>query len=348
MFLNSFNYFRGISIVVIVAGHCLDMADLKSASLPEQVIRNLMAGGSSLFVFISGFLFHHVFYERFEYRRFVTSKAKNVLLPYLILSLLPISYFVHARRDHFDGFFLPTGSGVIDVYVVPYLKYLWTGAFFIPYWYIAFIMLMFLLSPAHVAFIRQSARVRGLVLALGLVGAALLHRPVDNLNTLQSIAYFFPVYLLGIQCSIHRQWVYQVFARRELWLLLAVLAPLAWQTLVLYHVGNYNKPPFVWGGVDWVLVQKVFLCLLLMVFLHRFEEKKWKVLGLLAASSFGIYFVHAWVLALAYGLKDGREVGLSSYLVWPIATALVLALSVGLAWVVRRVLGKRSRLVIGW
>jgi surface polysaccharide O-acyltransferase-like enzyme len=255
---------------------------------------------------------------------------------------------VYRQKPHFDGYFLATGDGAVAHYIVPYLKYLWTGVFFIPYWYIAFIMLMFLLSPLHVAFIRLGLRFRLAILTLGLVTAALLHRPVDNLNTVQSIGYFLPVYLFGIQCSMHKDWVYRTFARRELVLLALALVPLVWQTLGLGDVGNYNKAPFAWGGVDWVLVQKVFLCLFLMVFLHRFEEKEWKVLGLLASSSFGIYFVHAWVLAVAYGVKDGRVIGGLSYLVWPVATALVTALSVCIGWVGRRILGKRSRMLIGW
>ena len=348
MFLNSFNYFRGLAIVVIVAGHCFDLADWKDATLPEQLIRNLMAGGSCLFVFISGFLFHHVFFERYQYRRFLAGKAKNVLLPYLILSAAPITYFVVQQKPHFDGYFLPQGDGVLSVYVVPYLKYLWTGVFFIPYWYIAFIMLMFVLSPLHMAFIRLSRQLRLVITVAGLMVASLLHRPIDNLNVLQSLAYFFPVYLLGIQCSIHKSWLYRVFAGRELLLLLPLLLVLLWQTLGQRHIGNFNKDPFVWGGVDWVLLQKVLMCLLLMVFLHRFEDKNWRLLGLLAASSFGIYFLHAWVLAVAYAFKDGHEFGISSLLLWPLATAAVITLSVSCAWGVRRLLGRRSRMITGW
>jgi surface polysaccharide O-acyltransferase-like enzyme len=348
MFVNSFNYFRGVAILVIVAGHCLDLADIKDEAVAEQFIRNLMSGGSALFVFISGFMFHHVFFENFNYRRFVSNKARNVLLPYLLLSALPIVYFVLSRKTHFDGFFLPTGDGVIAEYVVPYLKYLWTGVFFIPYWYIACIILIFLLSPLQVAFIRLGPRLRLTIILLALVAAAFLHRPVDNLSQLQSVGYFLPVYLLGIQCSMHKDWVYKTFAGRELILLALVLAPLIWQTLVLGHVGTYNKAPFTFGGFDWVLVQKVFLCLFLMVLLHRFEDRSWKLLGLLASSSFAIYFLHAWVLAVAYDIKDGRETGAPAFLVWPVATALVTALSIGAALVARRILGKRSRMVVGW
>ncbi len=348
MFLNSLNYFRGLAIVLIVAGHCFDLADIGTDTLADSLLRNVIAGGSCLFVFISGFLFHHVFYERFEYRRFLTTKAKNVLVPYLVLSAAPIAYFVASRKDHFGGMFLPDGPGWIAQFAVPYLKYLWTGVFFIPYWYIAFIMLMFALSPLHVAFIRLAPRVRLVVTLTWLLVAALVHRSVDNLNALQSVVYFTPVYLLGIVCSIHRDWVYETLTGRELWLLGAALVALIWQTLGVGHVGNFHKSALMWGGLDWVLIQKLFVCLLLLVFLRRFEERRWPVLALLASSSFGIYFLHAWVLAVAYLWKSGHPFHVSGAWFWLVATAAVLAVSVSAGWVVRRVLGKRSRFVIGW
>ena len=347
-FLNSFNYFRGIAIIVIVAGHCFDLADWQERTFGERLGRNLIAGGSCLFVFISGFLFHHVFFPRFRYRTFIAAKARNVLSPYLILSALPIAYHLIRRKPHFDGYFLPQGQGAVAEYVMPALKYLYTGAFFIPYWYIPFIMLMFAISPLHVMFIRWRPVPRvALVFAL-LTFAAFVHRPVHNFDVLQSLAYFLPIYLLGIVCSQHRDWLYQNLEGREPWLLALVVGIALWQTLGVGHVGNFNKPPFVVDGADWVLLQKALLCPVLMVVLHRFEDRHWSLLGLLASASFGIYFMHAWVLAFAYGIKDGRTLGISPYLAWPLATALVVALSMGIAWLAKLVLRKQSRWVIGW
>ncbi len=74
-------------MIVIVAGHCLYYVPLIYDCWLEKVAVNLLKGGTSLFVFISGFLFHHVFYQRFTYRRFVTSKVKNLLIPYLLLGV---------------------------------------------------------------------------------------------------------------------------------------------------------------------------------------------------------------------------------------------------------------------
>jgi len=50
--------------------------------------------GTALFVFISGFLFHHIFYSRFNYRAFISRKIKDVLVPYLVLSTPYVIYIV--------------------------------------------------------------------------------------------------------------------------------------------------------------------------------------------------------------------------------------------------------------
>jgi peptidoglycan/LPS O-acetylase OafA/YrhL len=59
MFLNSFNYFRAIAILLIVAGHSYEIAGINIYNLNffEKLAVNLISGGTTLFVFISGFLF---------------------------------------------------------------------------------------------------------------------------------------------------------------------------------------------------------------------------------------------------------------------------------------------------
>jgi len=69
MHLRSFEYFRAVAIVLIVIGHTYDISGWQIDSFGDRVLANLISGGTSLFVFISGFLFHHVFYPKFVYRK---------------------------------------------------------------------------------------------------------------------------------------------------------------------------------------------------------------------------------------------------------------------------------------
>ena len=348
-FLNSFNYFRGIAITVIVAGHCFNLADWRGDTMAKKLVFNLVAaGGSCLFVFISGFLFHHVFFQRFVYRKFLLAKIRNVLSPYLVMSVLPIAYFIWRRKSEHGGFFLPTGDGVIQAVVVPAIKYVVTGAVFFPYWYIPFIMLMFVLSPLHIRFIHMSVRPKLALLLLLFAVSLLLHRPVDNLNPIQSLVYYMPIYLLGITCSNYKEWLYGKAKGKEIWGVLLVTGILFIQTFVSDHTGNYNKRPFELAGIDWALAQKAVLCPTLMVFLHRFEDRNWKALSLLAMASFGIYFLHAWVLMIIYGLKDGKELGVPFFILWPVSSAFIVGASMGIAYIMKKVLRSYSRQVIGW
>jgi hypothetical protein len=55
---------------MIVLGHSIFLAQPVFPALLE----NLLRGGTGLFVFISGFFFHRVFYTRFDYVQFVAKK----------------------------------------------------------------------------------------------------------------------------------------------------------------------------------------------------------------------------------------------------------------------------------
>ncbi|MGS0727939.1 acyltransferase family protein, partial [Shewanella sp. 0m-11] len=61
-FLNSINHFRGIAIIFIVMAHCYRPAGWQIETFADKAWFNLMMNGTVFFVFISGFLFHHVFY----------------------------------------------------------------------------------------------------------------------------------------------------------------------------------------------------------------------------------------------------------------------------------------------
>jgi len=55
-FLNYINAFRGLAILLIIAGHTMQFGE--SSSLIHIINCELICGGTTLFIFISGFLFH--------------------------------------------------------------------------------------------------------------------------------------------------------------------------------------------------------------------------------------------------------------------------------------------------
>ncbi|MBC7787417.1 MAG: acyltransferase [Methylophilaceae bacterium] len=291
MLLNSLNYFRAISILSIVAGHCMQIAgiDLTKLSIFEKIIVNLISGGTTLFVFISGFLFHHIYFSKFDYLKFLKSKFKNVLIPFIFMTLpfiFPTIYNVNYLSIE--------QVGIIEKYVYP-IMHTYLSLMQLSYWYIPFITIMFLLSPLHVIFAKTNKRTQITVLITLLFISAIIHRPIDKTYFLHSVIYFLPVYLIGIFCSIHKERIYQLLEDKEIFLLLIVIF-ISTLNAVNGHVGNFIKNFFALNGFDTFLFAKLFLCIFFMVFLHRFEKTQIKILEYIAAVSFSIYFLHEYLL----------------------------------------------------
>ena len=79
MYLNSINNFRAIAIIFVVIAHIDRVALIKFDSPIEIYLWNIIIGGTIFFIFIAGFLFHHIFYKRYNFKVYILSKLKNVL-----------------------------------------------------------------------------------------------------------------------------------------------------------------------------------------------------------------------------------------------------------------------------
>ncbi len=351
-YLRSLAFFRGVAIVLIVAGHCFALVDWSAERLPEKLLENLVKGSTVLFVFISGFLFHHVFAPKFQLRRFLGKKLRFVLLPYLTLSLAPVVYFVFIEgAGPFSELIYSGRPGLWGEHLQPALMYLWTGRHLLAYWYIPFIMVVFALSPVFLGYLRLPLWARLLIMGATLIVAMLVHRPVKNISVLQSVVYFLPAYLLGMNVSLHKRAVLRRLAGKEPWLALAVIGLASAQLTLYTQYSNLHKQPLEWGGVDILLLQKLIACLLLYALLERLRERELPVLDALASSSFAIFFLHPLLLLglRRYDTQDWPLFGALpptlGWLVWVVAVTLACY---GVASIIRALLGRYSRYIIGW
>ena len=347
MFLNSINHFRAIAITIIVAGHCFYMVDAPFNTLAERAFGNLIAGGTVLFVFISGFLFHHIFYKRYQFKKFMVGKLKKVLLPYTLLSIAPIVLLV-LRQDAYYSLYDPQGTGFIATYLVPAVKYYLTGRFLIAYWYIPFAMILFALSPLHMGFIELRFRWQALITGIGFTISLFLHRPVDDILILQSVVYFMPVYLLGIMASEKKTVIYAKLKNKEIYLLLTAIA-LAVLQAALGRFSSYQKPPMVYDGIDIMLFQKVALCFFFMVWLHRFEHVNSKYINVLASTSFAIYFTHGFFMQIVRAAVAAFDIEFYSPWLWyPVVTLGMIGACLLVAISLKKLLPNHSRYIIGY
>lgn len=345
MYLRSFEYFRAIAIMLIVIGHCYGISGWQISSFTDRVVANILTGGTSLFVFISGFLFHHVFYPTFNYQIFMKKKVQNVLFPYLFLSIFAIAQALIIHGPFPELYFGPQQT-ITDQVVRPILLYLLTGGVF-AYWYIPFIMCIFLLSPLFIRFIHSSAPTRIGITSLLLLVSLFMQRPVNNFLVPQSVVFFTPVYLFGILCSIHKEWIYRNLGNRSLILLAGAVLLAVLQAALFMASGDLQKPPFQLQGIDLNLLQKMVLCLFFLTFLHRYEALDSRLLKALASSSFAIYFLHGWVI-YCVSLFQPKYTAIYGFHLVPFSAALITGVSYFLSLQIKVMFPKNSRKLIGW
>jgi fucose 4-O-acetylase-like acetyltransferase len=334
-FLSSFVYFRAFAIIFIVAGHSYGLALFARDNPASFFAGNLITGGTTFFVVISGYLFHHVFYPRFTYRRFLEGKARNLLAPYLLLST--VAWILRH----------PLELGLAELIWI-WLSILAKGSAAAGYWYIPFILLTFLISPHHVAFIQLSARSQIGILLLSLLVAAFVQKPIDDNFPLQAVITFKPAYLMGIFLSVHRNRALAILKRLDVYVFAAGVGLAALQTAI-GHSGNYHSIFFTYSGIDLMLLQELLLSLAFFSFFERLASRGAvpRLINLIAQASFGVYFLHPFAIDAAQRSRLFPPTGLPA-LDLVLATLLVGAACVGAALAIKAVAGTRSRYLIGY
>ncbi|TAA47079.1 acyltransferase family protein [Corallincola spongiicola] len=344
MFLNSINQFRGMAILFIVFAHVYRMAGWQTDGFVNGTLFNLMMNGTVFFVFISGFLFHHVFHHRRGFAKYFGNKCKFVLLPYLLLSLPWIIW--HLTSAASPQFHLEAG---IDNPALAASWYVITGRTLTAYWYIPMGMMLFALCPVF-KWLTNKGWVMYMAIPLLLI-AVYVHRPIGNLNALQSLVYFIPIYLIGIWVSAHRDIAFP-WMDKYWWLLLVIAVSLAMIQTYFFEAGPMNKAPFEPGAPDLMLLQKLALALMFMALFNKLGDRQIPLMPQLADTSFAIYFIHPWITTpwwMIFGEPD--LFGMQEYGNWFTAIIMTLAItliSMLIAMGIKKLLDKRSRYLIGW
>lgn len=339
-----FDYFRALAILFIILGHCFNAWNVDQ--LWESTLVNIISGNTALFVFISGFFFHHVYFPKYNYWTFVKNKTKVVFIPYLILSVLFLAwyYFIHGEI---------VMTKVLHEYISPQLSTTWlivanllTGRTLWAYWYIPFAMLLFLLSPVFIRFIPLRLESKILITTSLFVLSMYVQRPSWELNPFHSLIYYTPYYLLGIIYSMERAHINQWIEGKAL-LLLVITILVAMSMHLLGQTNNMGKASILmWNGMDFMIFQKLSLIAFMLAFTITLQQYDIPFLKLTASMSFALYFLHQWALSFM------RNLGLMSFehSFDGVLFIFILALTISymLAYLIKTILHSRSRYVIGW
>jgi len=353
-YLNSLNHYRALSIIFIVAVHSQFLAEIKLESYTNKFLLNAISGSTLNFVFISGFLFYLIFYKRYKYLNFVKGRANRVLKPYLFLSILPILVCLITIPAYWDNssFVEFNKANMGPWYFISIFKYLITGAHITAYWYIPFIIIMAVMSPLHVVFIKLKLKQQLIIFFGLLIIASLVQRPYERIflfQAIQSVIYFTPIYLMGMICAIHKDKIYKLLKGKDIYLLTIVILFVVLQTSS-GDVGLYRNKFLDFNGIDSLIFKMVFVCLFFMVWLHRFEHVKSNFINSLANTSFAIYFLHVYFLNLLLTLKNYFNISFESYslLLYFVIITFVIGISMLVAIGINKLLPNYSFILIGY
>jgi len=344
MFLSPIHSFRAIAILFIVAGHVIWAFSWHRHPHVRDFLADFFENGTVLFVFVSGFLFQHLS-ARFDYRDFLSKKFRNVVLPYLIVSTPAVLYTLW--HGHPDSVY-PELDHTSSIYQAIWL-YLKGGAHInYPLWFIPMITVYFLLAPAFMVIVRHP-RLYWLLLLLIPV-SLLAHRPpFPNLDLVHLCVYYLSAYVTGMFCSQFRTRIEPSLHKSAFLLMtlyvVAFVAHFHWSRFhgnyEVVHIFSMEK-----GLIDWIFALKLILCFALWGVMMRLDNRVGPHLRYLADASFAIFFTHMYFIFLVH-VAERKLIVEGDLLSWLVELVFVLVCSVLSLQLARKLLGERSRMVIG-
>jgi surface polysaccharide O-acyltransferase-like enzyme len=354
-FMTHLHAFRGIAIILIVGAHAPTMVfwglgvqgepnpDLTLIALNETLMHN----STIFFAFISGLLFATVLFTR-GWKNFFKSKFLNVMLPYCLFSLL----FTMFHWDIVEGFSIFSGSWA--GYLEEVGDNILSGQASFQLWYIPVLTILFAVTPL-MAWLMQREWAHFLMAAL-LVVPIFVSRTFPD-NSVANVFVFLAPYTFGIWLGFSYEQRIKFVERLQLPLAaITIVASVA--TFYLY-VSEYGPMSVAGiepdGAVNWYesasYVQKMGLLCLVLLWLRSREGWLPGWLNQLASHAFAIYFMHVfllltWLAAANSWLTEPPSVPVQILVAAAIWIA-VLGACVAISTLVQRLLGRRSRMLIG-
>lgn len=297
--LNYINVFRGLAILLILAGHTMQIG--AKGSLINNISFEVWAGGTALFIFISGFLFQHLS-SKFEYKNYLKKKWTNVIIPYILTAIpgmilcfcMPLAY-----GNPFDGLNPLAQIGV----------FLTTGRVHnVPAWFIPMIVIFFLLSYILLYLEKKNLLYKFLpflfIITIFLprmdiepeyvVNMDYFHKYLEYLKYVGSgFIHFISMYVFGMYLSKYKDKIDIFYAKRYSFIVLMLITTIA--DIYFNHNGMF------FNGT----VSKIFLTVLVLSYLKHYDEKIKsheklnQFLDVTAKYSFGLFFIH-WYFVFAF------------------------------------------------
>lgn len=345
-YLQYIHNLRGLAILVIVGIHCRVSFPWGDHVLGNNVWVTLLDNGTVIFVFIAGFLFQHINHNRFNYPKYLLTKLKFVILPYVLVSIIPILDKLYIEEVNV---WLPASLAEANNFLkVIYM--LLTGKHFGPFWFIPMIGIFYLISP--LLLLLDKPRFYSYIFPILFLAGLFTFRFGYYSNTLDSFVHFFPVYLLGMAASRYKEFIirspgwiiYMMVAVYAVIALLEIQGLVVLNKLVSFEEAALTHPTLLNYGKLKVSI----LCLILVYSFHKIKMRKLIIFKVLGDYSFGIFFIHLYfiiafqILGRAY--FPGFTLNSFTFIMY---TLLISLLSVMVVMLAKKIFAKNSRYLIG-
>lgn len=320
---------RGIAFLAVVLQHTIGHYDYQpDVQVADGVAMTLLLLGAKfavpLFLFITGLVLFYNYDGEIHYLDFVRKRVKDIIVPYLVWSLVYVLYFHE------------WGGGVWAT-VRQLLHVAFTGKASYHLWYVVMVFQFYLLFPVFRAGMRTVQKrvrnVRGALLCLVIVGAvyleltscvstlfkwfAPLHIPVlTPLFTTyadRNFVYFFYYFVLGSVAGLYIDCWRRFVRRNQVAMVGAFLVVFAY---FVYKVTSRFQltPTFKINFNDTFLIQPR-MALLLILFLpvvyllsmrasERLQGRAKRAIDALGNYSYGAYLIHVLMLDLGIRIAD--------------------------------------------
>ncbi len=298
-FLPYIHYFRGAAILFIVGLHACISLKWGDGILQRKFVLVLFNNGTVLFVFISGYLFYHLSKNRFDYLDYLKKKFFYVILPYLIVSIPALidKFFIDKVGSHW---WMDQGYGQKSV-ISKLVFLLLSGRHMGVLWFIPMITVFYIFAPLILRFAKSQIfnYLAPIIIFFGLYTFRFGYYADIGL----SLEYFFPIYIFGIWINKFKE---QFFVQARIIVIVLGLFYLGicvgefLETIPFDDLIKTRDGYVVYNGyrLNYNKLKMQILCLALLMLFYLLNNKQFTLLKLLGDYSFGIFFVHLYVIEI--------------------------------------------------
>ena len=330
-YLHYINSFRAIAIIFIVCTHTMYLFNWELSPELKKLCEIVLANGTVMFLMIAGYLFQHLS-EQYNTKKYLLTKFRHVIVPYLITSLPAIIFFVFIQQKELHkvsvGFYdLPQWEQIIRFYL--------TGDHLSPMWFIPVISLFYLSAPILIKADRTKL-FYCLLPVFFYISTQFQRGLIYN-----AFLFMFSAYVFGMFCSRYKTVINPIIT--SYWGVICLIFIYLGFLITEYQYYSYS--------IHYLsLFQKLTLSLILISFFIQHERfSDFKLIKILANTSFGIYFLHAYVLyffKIAIPHLNGGLIT-PSLLALLFLSAVVILMSILTVLAIERLFNKASLFIVG-